>query len=54
MGKWLGIAYFLHLFFLLDMYFPATSRRRIEQLSPPESEPTLSVVSAGGDILAVK
>ncbi len=47
MGKWLGIAYFLHLFFLLDMYFPATSRRRIEQLSPSESEPTLSVPDLG-------
>ena len=32
MEKWLGIAYFLHLFFLLDLYFPPLLEKRIEQI----------------------
>ena len=34
MGKWLGIAYFPHLFFLLDLYFPPLLEKSIEQLLP--------------------
>ena len=48
-GKWLGVAYFLHLFFLLEMYFPTLSRKKIEQFSPPESEPTLSIQRRRGE-----
>lgn len=39
----LEIAYFLHIFFLCDLYFPSLLEKRIEQLSPPEPEPTLSM-----------
>lgn len=45
-GKFgLKLHVFLHLFFLLDLYFPPLVEKRIEQLFPLESEPTLSVWS---------
>ena len=34
MGKWLEIACFPTLFFLLELYFSASLEKRIEQLSP--------------------
>lgn len=40
-----------YIFFILELYFPAPSRKRFKQLNLPESETTLSVLVPSFDVI---